>query len=60
MLEKERNEIFNKIVTGLHQSNEAMLRAKKARGEKVCYSSPDGKPYTITARTALKKFLSQS
>ncbi len=57
MSEKERNDIFDKISKGLEMSNEKMLRAKKARGEKVTYAKSNGKVYTITARTALKKYL---
>lgn len=57
MSEKERNEILEKITRGLQLANENMLRAKKARGEKVVYARPNGKIYTIKASTALKKYL---
>lgn len=57
MSEKERNDIFNKISRGLELSNENMLRAKKARGEKVVYTRADGKIYTVKASTALKRYL---
>ncbi len=58
--EKERNDIFDKISSGLQQYNEMLLRMKKSRGEKVCYAKANGKTYTITARTALKKYLTQN
>ncbi len=45
MSEKERNEILEKITRGLQLANENMLRAKKARGEKVVYARPNGKIY---------------
>ena len=57
MSEKERNDIFNKIASGLRQSNETLLCIKKSRREKVCYAKANGKIYTITASTALKKYL---
>lgn len=60
MSEKERNELFDKIVIGLQSSTEAMLREKKSRGQKVAYIKPNGKVYTITARTALKHFIEQT
>lgn len=60
MSEKERNDIFDKIAYGLQQSNEKLLRLKKSRGEKVCYTKSNGKTYTITARSALKKYLAQN
>lgn len=59
MSEKERNDIYQKIATGLQKSTETMLRIKKDRKENVCYAKSNGKTYTITARTALKRFLSQ-
>ncbi len=40
-------------------SAEKTRREKAARGEKVCYSKPDGTVYTITARTALRRYLAQ-
>lgn len=59
MSEQERKELHEKIYTGLMMSAEKALREKAARGEKVCYSKPDGTVYTITARTALRRFLAQ-
>ncbi|GEM_PF-1544506 len=57
MSEKECNDLLEKITKGLQLANENMLRAKKARGEKVIYARPNGKIYTIKASTALKKYL---
>lgn len=59
MSEKERKELHKKIYAALMISTEKTLREKAARGEKVCYSKPDGTVYTITARTALRRFLAQ-
>lgn len=48
--------ICSNIIKGIEKAQRDMLERKAKLGEPVVYADREGKPYTLSAKDALKKF----
>ena len=56
MSEKEKLDLKEKIIKGLNQSYENLLRRKAALGQDMVFADENGQPRIVSARKTLEEY----